>query len=273
MARRTADRPEMEGRQYHIGLKAGEVAPYVLLAGDPARARKTAERFDKVRVERVNREFVTFTGTYHDLPVTVMSTGIGPDNMEIAVIELAQIAKNLTLLRIGSCGALRRDIKLGEMVVSTGAVRLENTSTYFVPEGYPSVANYELVLAQARACEDLGYRYHVGLTASAPGFYGAQGRKVPGFEPRFDIPTELAKVNVLNLEMEISALLTLASVAGLRAGAVCTVFANRPENKFIEAEAKHQAEYRLIAVGLRTFEVLSKMDERKSKLKLRYWLP
>lgn len=263
----------MAGRQYHIGLKAGEVAPYVLLAGDPARARRTAERFDRVRVERVNREFVAFTGLYRGLPLTVLSTGIGPDNMEIAVIELAQIVKNPTLLRIGSCGALRRDIGLGEMVVSTGAVRLENTSTWFVPEGYPCVAHYELVLAQARACEDLGERYHLGLTASAPGFYGAQGRRVPGFEPRFDVPAELAKVNVLNLEMEVSALLTLAGVAGLRAGAVCTVFANRPANRFIDADAKHRAEDRLIAVGLRTFEVLSKMDERKSKLKLRYWVP
>jgi uridine phosphorylase len=197
-----------------------------------------------------------------------MGTGMGPDNIEIALVELAQCRRDLTLIRIGSCGALQKDIALGDLVVSAGAVRLENTSTYFVPEGYPAVAAYDVVVALATACARSGARHHVGLTASAPGFYGAQSRDIPGFPPRWkDIPGDLAKVGVLNLEMEISALLTIASVAGLRAGAVCAVYAQRPKKLFIESPAKERAEARAIDASLEAVDVLVGMDRSRGRAK------
>ncbi len=260
------------GRQYHIGLAPGEVAPRILLCGDPKRAERTAGLFDSVRCERRNREYVTLTGKYRGLDLTVMGTGIGPDNIEIAVIELAQVVRNPTFIRIGSCGALQKEVGLGDLVVSTGAVRLENTSTYFVPEGYPAVANYEVVVALLSACSSLEFRHHAGLTASAPGFYGAQSRNIPGFPPRYpDLPGSLARIGVMNLEMEISALLTLASVGGFRAGATCAVYAQRRQNRFISPAEKERAELRCIQTGLGAFERLEQMDAWKRRGRKRYW--
>ncbi|KAF0246393.1 MAG: uridine [Planctomycetota bacterium] len=259
------------GRQYHIGCGRGDVAPFVLLCGDPARARRCASKFQRVRVERANREYLTITGSWKGIPVSVMATGMGPDNTEIAVVELAQICEP-TLLRIGSCGALQKGIPIGSIVVSSGAVRLENTSTWFVPEGYPAVADPEAALALLQAASDLKLEHSFGLTATAPGFYGAQARDVPGFPPR--VPTldaDLARIGVANLEMEASALFTLATLRGLRAGCACAVFANRPANRFIEEKDKHRAEDDVIAVGLRAIEVLVAMDRARGKRPR--WLP
>ncbi len=241
----------MAKRQYHIGCGPGDLAPRILLCGDPGRAEKVAAHFSKVRLERRNREYVTITGTHEGRPITVMGTGIGPDNTEIAVVELSQLVKDPVLVRIGSSGALQPGIRLGDVVITTGAVRLENTSTYFVPEGYPAVAHHEVVRALEEAARSLGLRHHVGLTASAPGFYGAQSRRAPGFEPRYkDLPGELARLNVLNFEMEASALLTLAAMRGFRAGVACAVYAQRVRRTFVNATQKARAEENVIRAGL-----------------------
>lgn len=254
-----------KGRQYHIGLRPGDVAPTILLCGDPGRAHKVARKFfDSVRLERSEREFVTFTGRYKGLPLSVMSTGIGPDNTEIAVIELCQIVRRPTLIRIGSSGALPGNVRLGDLVISTGAVRLENTSTFFVPEGYPAIAHHEVVGALLAAAEELGLRHHLGLTASAPGFYGAQARKVPGFSPRFPgLPKDLERLGVVNFEMETSALFILAQLARARSGAVCAVYASRSHNRFVNSAQKRDAEERCIRVGLRAAEILSQRPSQR----------
>jgi uridine phosphorylase len=245
-------------RQYHLGVGPGDVASRVILVGDPARAERVASRFERRRGEWRNREYVTLTGLYRGLELTVTGTGIGPDNMEIAVIELSQCREDLTLIRVGSCGALQRGIGLGDLVVSTAAVRLENTTSFFVPEGFPAVASFEVTQALVEACRQTKARHHVGITASAPGFYGAQSRHVPGFPPRFaDLPGDLGRLGVLNLEMEISALFTLAALGGHRAGAVCAVYAQRPRGLFADARQRKAAEARAIESGLRAFELLS----------------
>ncbi len=261
-----------EGRQYHIGLAPGEVAPYILMCGDPARAYRVAKYFDKVGRPVTSREYVTITGKYKGLPISVMATGMGPDNTEIAVVELCQIVKDPTFIRIGSSGALKKGIELADLVVSTGAVRLENTSTAFVFEGYPAVAHHEVVLALLEAAKDKMFPHHAGLTATAQGFYGAQSRKVPGFPPRdTELLSKLERMNVSNLEMETSCLLTLATLAGHRAGAVCAIYANRHKNEFIDSETKDLAEKRCLETGLRAFEILAKMDGAKKGKKR--WLP
>jgi uridine phosphorylase len=245
-----------EGVQYHIGLKPGEVCQNILLCGDPARAEKVAGEFSEVKVERRNREYVTYTGIWNGIDVTVMSTGIGCDNTEIAVVEILNIVENPLLIRIGSCGALQPFINLGDLVISTAAVRLENTSLYFVPEGYPAVAHYRVVQALEESARKLGYRYHVGLTATAPGFYGAQGRAVnfPLMKP--DTVDKLSKLNVYNMEMEASTLFTLASIKGLMAGAVCAVYAQRIARHGIPSDVKERAERACYLTGLNAIAVL-----------------
>lgn len=264
-----------EGRQYHIGLAPEDVAETCILVGDPARAQKVAARFEAIRCERRNREYVAFTGTYAGAPLTVLATGIGCDNTEIAVIEYCQlVGDRATFIRCGSSGALRPDIALGDLVVSSAAVRLENTSTYFVREGYPAVAHPEVLYALVEACERARAPYHVGLTGCAPGFYGAQGRKVPGFPVRFpDLPAELESMNVANLEMETSTLFTLATLRGVRAGAVCAAYANRHANVFIDTATKDAAEARCIEAGLAAVRVLRGMDEARTRARARRWYP
>jgi uridine phosphorylase len=249
------------GRQYHIGVSPGEVASQVLLVGDPDRARRVSGRFDEIRVERSCREYVTFTGTRAGREVTVMGTGIGCDNTEIAVLELLECRRDLTFLRVGSCGALQPGMGVGDLVISTGAMRLESTSLAFVDEGHPAVAHHEIVLALLTAAKAAGAPHHAGITASASGFYGWQGRKGLAVEPLVpDMPDRLAKQGVVNMEMETSTLLTLAGCAGLRAGAVCTVFANRPDNQFIDKGDKIAAEDRALTVGLAALDRLAAMD-------------
>jgi uridine phosphorylase len=262
-----------EGRQYHIGLAPKEVAPRVLLCGDPARAKRVAALFDQVTHEISNREYLTFTGTYQNLPLSVMATGMGCDNTEIAVIELAQILDDFVLLRIGSSGALQKNINLADLVVSTGGVRLENTSTSYVMEGFPALSHYEVLLALIQAVDTLHYPFHVGLTATAPGFYGGQARHVPGFPPRYpDLLEQLEKVGVQNMEMETSTLFTLAQLRpGIRAGAVCAIYASRHQNQFIDTETKSEAENRCIQTGLKALTLLAEMDQQKGKQS--WWHP
>ena len=248
-----------EGKQYHIGCKPGDLNPYILLCGDPARVEKTAKHFKNPTKPICHREFVTVSGNYEGVPVSVMATGMGSDNTEIAVIEICQIVKNPTFIRIGSCGGLKKGIALGDLVISQGAVRLENTTSYFVCEGYPAVAHYEVVAALVAAAKELKHPFHLGLTATAPGFYGAQGRRIPGFSPLDpDLPQKLAAMNVSNLEMEASALFVLSHLRGVRAGAVCAVYGNRHANKFIDEKMMKLAESRCIATGLKAIAHLAK---------------
>lgn len=260
------------GRQYHIGLAPGEVAPNILLVGDPQRAERVAGLFEQVRLRKAEREFVTFTGVHRGLPLSVMGTGIGCDNVEIATIELCQLVERPTFIRAGSCGSLQESVDVGDLAISSGAVRLENTSTAFVPEGYPAVAHHEVVLALLAAARETGARHALGLTACASGFYGAQGRRVPGFAPRDpELPARLGALGVVNMEMETSTLFTLAQLRGLRSGAVCAVYASRHHNRFIEPAEKHAAEGRCIEVALRAFHILVAMDGARGVRP--HWVP
>ena len=160
-------------RQYHIGLGPGELADYILLPGDQDRVDRVAAHFDEVELRHRHREFATATGIYKGLRISCVSTGIGTDNVEIVISEILALVERPTFIRIGSCGALQPGMELGDLVISTGSVRLETTTSWFVHEGYPAVAHYEAVLALVEAAERGGYRYHLGITATAPGFYGA----------------------------------------------------------------------------------------------------
>ncbi len=263
---------DAENRQYHINLAPGELAEKIIFVGDPQRAVKASKFLDNIRIERKNREFFTYTGKYKGTEISIMSTGIGTDNVEIAMVECIQITKEPSFIRVGSCGGLQPEMDVGDMVISTGAVRLENTSLFFVDEGYPCVASYEVVLALIAACEKNELTYHMGFTASASGFYGAQGRNIPGIPLKYpDLQERMTNMNVANFEMESSTLFTLASLKGLRASTICAVYASRPQGTFIGPDTKKEAERTCILAGLDAFKVLEKMDEQKKKSGSRFW--
>jgi uridine phosphorylase len=261
-------------RQYHIGLGPGELAEYILLPGDPDRTARIASRFESIELEHRHREFASVTGRYRGRRVSVVSTGIGSDNVEIVVAEILAITERPTFIRVGSCGALQPEMSLGDLAITSGAVRLESTTSFFVHDGYPAVADYEAVVALIEAAERLGHRYHVGVTATAPGFFGAQGRPIPQLPIRYpDLAEEMARQRVMNFEMEASALLVLATLARCRAGVVCAVYANRTTGDFVTGELKDAAEAACVETGLEGLLVLADMDEQKREAGTDRWRP
>jgi uridine phosphorylase len=265
--------PEGE-RQYHIDLGPGELAEYILLPGDPDRTARIARLLDDVELERRHREFASVTGTYRGQRVSIVSTGIGTDNVEIAMAEILAITTRPTFIRVGSCGALQPDMALGDLAISTGSVRLETTTSWFVHDGYPAVADYEAVIALIEAAARLGKRYHVGITATAPGFFGAQGRPIPQLPIRYpDLAEDMRRQRVMNFEMEASAVFVLAGLARCRAGVVCAVYAQRMTGEFITGSAKDEAERACVETGLDALLILAGMDRKKEAAATDRWRP
>lgn len=261
-------------RQYHIDLGPGELAEYILLPGDPDRTARIATRLDSVELERRHREFAAVTGTYKGLRVSIVSTGIGTDNMEIVVAEMLAITDHPTFIRVGSSGALQPEIALGDLAITAGAVRLETTTSWFVHDGYPAVADYEAVCALVEAAHRLGHRHHVGITATAPGFFGAQGRPIPRLPIRYpDLAEDMTRQRVMNFEMEASALLVLAGLARCRAGAVCAVYAQRITGDFVVGAARDAAEAACVETGLESLRILADMDRRRIEAGTDRWRP
>jgi uridine phosphorylase len=260
-----ASRPETEtSLQYHLMIKPGDVAKYVLLPGDPERVPIIARFWDKAWHVASHREYVTYSGYYKGVFISATSTGIGAPATAIALEELARVGAEV-FIRVGTTGALRRDVSIGDVVISTGAVRLEGTSRHYVMPEYPAVASYDVVLALIDAAESLGVRYHVGLTASSDSFYVGQER--PGFRdylPPFQrgLIDYLRSVNVLNFEMEASLIFTLANIYRLRAGAVCAAIANRETGEFKPGAGVEDA----IRVANEAVKILYEWDEEKRKI-------
>ncbi len=268
----STERPATAGkRQYHIACAPGEVARYVLLPGDPERVPKIASMWDKAKKVAHHREYQTYTGKVGGVPISSTSTGIGCPSLAIGVEELAAIGAD-TFVRVGSSGSIQRDVKVGDVVISSAAVRLEGTSKQYVRVEYPAAANHEVLLALIQAAEKLGYRYHVGVTASTDSFYLGQGRPgLKGYTQSFakEIMLDLQAARVLNFEMETAALFTIAGVYGFRAGSVCAVFANRITGEFgVGAGEMTSAEIATEAV-----KILARMDAAKKKQKKKHWHP
>jgi len=242
-----ADIPETSsGEQYHIGLKPGDIPPYVLLPGDPKRSDLIASLWDDNEFVADRRQYRTFKGKFKGAELAVTSTGIGPSAVEIALVELIRVGAH-TFIRVGSTGSLWEDVKIGDVVISYAAIRLEGTSSKYAPKSYPAVADLKVTLALIQAAESLGVRYHLGITASTDSFYVGQERPLMGdFLPKkFEgYIKELKNLNVTNFEMEMATLYVLSSILGVRAGGVCAVFANRETNEF---EKKGEKEAGLVA--------------------------
>ncbi len=264
-----ADKPVFEkGRQYHIDCKPGDLKGTVLLPGDPERAKRIAQTWDEMHEVAAHRQYYSYTGKVHGVPISVTSTGIGTPASEIAITELVNVGIN-SFIRVGSTGAIQPGIELGDLVISTGAVKMEGSSDFYVPQGFPAIAHYEMVIALIEACETLGLKYHVGLTASTSSFYLGQGR--PGvnnykISKTETIVPDLQKMGVLNFEMEASHIFTLGQIYNLRVGAICAVYANRVTNEFATKGEKEAIKAANLAV-----KILSEMDEAKEKKNKRYW--
>ena len=253
---------------YHVEVGPDDVADAVLLPGNPERVDKITALWDGHEEVAHHREYRTATGTYEDAPISVTSTGIGSPSAAIAVEELARVGVD-TFIRVGSCGAIQPGMDVGDLVITTGAVRQEGTSDEYVREDYPAAADGEVVSALVAAAERLGHDYHTGVTMSADSFYAGQGR--PGFEGfeaagSDELVAELRDANVKNIEMEASAILTIANVYGLRAGAVCSVYANRVTGEFRTEGESRAAETASLAVKL-----LARMDEVKREAGADRW--
>jgi uridine phosphorylase len=208
--------------QYHLRVKPGEVAQYVLLPGDPARAELIAKRFDDAREIAYNREFRTFTGEVAGIPISVTSTGIGCPSTAIAVEELAECGAN-TFIRVGTAGAISTKLKVGEVVIASAAVREEGTSRQYVPISYPAVADLEVTNALIEAAELAKAKYRVGLVLSKDAFYSEEPERVPLGEQAAERWKLWRRANVLATEMECSTIYTLCGIRGLRAGAVLAI--------------------------------------------------
>jgi len=256
--------------QYHLAVAPDDVAETVLLPGNPERVPLIAETFDDHEEVAHHREYRTMTGEYEGTPLSVTSTGIGSPSAAIAVEEFARVGVD-TLVRVGSCGALQPGMEVGDLVITTGAVRQEGTSDEYVREDYPAVADPDVVAALVGAAERLGYEYHTGITMSADSFYPGQGR--PGFDG-FEaagsetLVDDLQTANVANIEMEASAILTLSAIYGLRAGAVCTVYADRSGGEFEVTGERRAAE-----VATEAASILANMDDAADAAGAKRWHP
>jgi uridine phosphorylase len=259
------------GKQYHIACEQGDLAEYLLLPGDPDRVPKIAKFWNSAKEVSSNREFRSFTGTYKGVPVSALSSGIGPACMAIAVNEAANIGVN-TFIRVGSTGTIQPSIACGDVIISSAAVRLDCTSNcYIIPE-YPAVANYEVLLALIEAAENLGIsNYHVGVTATTADFYAGQNRpiRLSGTPEMAKLLPVLQKARVLNLEMETATLFTLASLYGLRAGAVLAVFNSQLTGEFKTGAGEETA----IRIANEATKILSEWDAEKRKRKKSCFFP
>ncbi|PSQ52448.1 uridine phosphorylase [Halobacteriales archaeon SW_8_65_20] len=254
--------------QYHLGIGPDDTAGPVLLPGDPERVPKIADSWDDTEQTGHHREYRTVTGRYDGEPLTVTSTGIGTPSAAIAVEEHANLGTQ-TFIRVGSCGAIQPEMAVGDLVITTGAVRQEGTSKEYVRDEYPATAHPEVVTALVAACEELGYDYHCGVTCSTDSFYAGQGR--PGFDgfeaaEADGLVEELQNAGVLNFEMEAAALLTIANLYDLRAGAVCTVYANR-----VTGEFRTEGERRAGEVASTAAVILAAMDRVKAETGADRW--
>jgi uridine phosphorylase len=258
------------GKQYHICCSQGDLEETVLVPGDPDRIPKIASSWDSSTEVASNREFRSIRGVYHGARISALSSGIGPACMSIVVNEASSIGvKNF--IRVGSTGALQPHIACGDVVISAAAVRLDAASNCYVIPEYPAIAHYEVLLALIEAAEQVGVcNYHVGVTATTTDFYAGQNQPIKRGVPISDnLVPSLQNAGVLNVEMETATLFTLASLFGLRAGAVLAVY-----NSHVTGEFKpHAGEDNAIMIADEAARILSAWDAVKAKTGKHYLFP
>lgn len=210
---------DKDALQYATRIKRGDVGRYVLLPGDPARVDRIAGHLDNAELVAHSREFRTITGSYRGIVISAMSTGVGCPSASIAVEELTN-AGATHFIRVGSTAALQPEIRTGDIVINTGTLRNDGTTRAYVPDNYPAIADHFLVHALIKAArhrqQERGFGLHIGLGACDDAFYA----ETPEWIERH------ARLGLLNIEMESSAIFTVAQLRGVHAAMVCGVSGN-----------------------------------------------
>ena len=218
---------EDENRQYHTQIAKGEVGRYVILPGDPKRCSKIAAYFDDPKQIADCREYVTWTGSLDGTPVSVTSTGIGGPSAAIAMEELIKCGAD-TFIRVGTCGGMQLDVKSGDIVIASGAIRMEGTSREYAPIEYPAVPDTEVLCALIEGAGKTGYSSHVGVVQCKDSFYGQHDPdSMPcGYELK-DKWNAWVRMGALASEMESAALFIVGAARRVRVGSCFLVMANQ----------------------------------------------
>lgn len=236
----SAANPSFGGKVPHLMCGKGDIAEVVLLPGDPGRVKMFVDLCDDFKIIASSREYTVGTGTYKGVPVSVCSTGIGAPSTEIAVLELIELGAK-ALIRIGGAGVLKEEIKCGEMVINTAAMRRGGASCFYAPAEYPAVASCEVVKCLEDACKRAGVGYWKGISASVGSFFAGQGRPVLGRSfYKEDFLQEMINLHILNMEMESETIMTLGSLFDVMTGCICAVHANRITDEWMEDFADAQ---------------------------------
>lgn len=220
-----------DGTQFHIGVKDQEVGEYVILPGDPKRCEVIAGYLDKAQKIADLREYTTYTGYLNGVKVSVSSTGIGGPSAAIAMQELVDAGAK-TFIRLGTCGGMDTKVKGGDLIVATGAVRMEGTSKEYAPIEFPAVADHTIVQALIQAATTLKAHHHVGVVQCKDSFYGQH-------EPQcMPVNYELEgkwhawmALGCLGSEMESAALFTVAQYLHVKCGTILLAVANQERAK------------------------------------------
>ncbi len=251
------------GEQYHIGLKQGDVGKYVILPGDPKRCAKIAAYFDDAKLVADNREYITYTGFLNGEKVSVTSTGIGGPSASIAMQELVNVGAD-TFIRVGTCGGMDINVKGGDVVIATGAIRMEGTSREYAPVEFPAVANLDVINALVSSAKNLGYSYHTGVVQCKDSFYGQHSPDVMPVSYELKNKWEAWKrLGCLASEMESAALFIVASFLKVRVGSVFLTVANQEREKLnLENQVVHDTE-KAIKTAVEALKILIASDKNK----------
>ena len=247
-------------RQFHIDLVPGGVGKYVLLPGDPGRCEKIAKYFDNPVHVRTNREYVTYTGTLLGEKVSVCSTGIGGASASIAMEELANVGAD-TFLRVGTCGGIDLDVKSGDVVIATGAIRMEGTSREYAPIEFPAVADLEVTNAIVDAAKSMNKRWHAGVVQCKDAFYGQHSPEtMPVSYELLNKWEAWKRLGVKASEMESAALFTVAAYRKVRCGSVFHVIWNQERNAAGLDQTRDENTESAIQVGIEAIKLLIQRD-------------
>ena len=259
------DYSEGTGKLYHIQVAPGEVGRYVILPGDPKRCEKIAQYFDNPVLIADNREYVTYTGTLDGVKVSVTSTGIGGPSAAIAMEELKRCGAD-TFLRVGTCGGMQLEVKGGDLVIATGAIRAEGTSKEYAPVEYPAVADFDIALAMRQAAASLGFTAHLGVVQCKDSFYGQHEPEVKPVSYELLNKWEAwIRCGCLASEMESAALFVVGSCLKVRVGTVLLTIANQGRAKAgLENEQVHDTSG-AIRTAVEAIRLLIKQDAQEGK--------
>ena len=248
--------------QYHINMKKGDVGKYVILPGDPKRSEKIAQHFDNPVLVADHREFVTYTGFIDGEKVSVTSTGIGGPSASIALEELVNIGAD-TFIRVGTSGGMDINVMGGDLVIASGAIRMEGTGREYAPMEFPAVADYEVLNALVKASKDMNKKYHVGIVQCKDAYYG---QHEPETKPvGYDLINKWnawLKLGALASEMESAALFIVGSYRKVRVGSIFCAVANQERRKMgLEDPQVHDTE-EAIEVAVEAIRNLIKEDRK-----------